>query len=1220
MAGFLYKRGEISTGEWLLANWRLWLLLALAGLCLFAAIQTRAVFADNKPADDASDNVLTFRDVPGITQEEIAAIDKVLAKKDFFTYGVSQSNECFYRPDGSMDGYAVLLADWLSKFFGKPFRAKMYTWEELAAGLTKGSIDFSGGYTPILDGRSEGYIMTVPISWRQIESVIRVDSPPPEKIAKQRRLRVAFLHGAMSKAMALPHLEKQYGAIRAVDVNGVNAATKALLKGDIDMFVADNTFASIFLNNKSFTVNSLSPSLYRGIPIVSPDPTMVPLIAAINKYIGNGGNHHLDSLFHKGIIAWQRMNFIAKLNKEERAWYEEHIHSGQPIAVGDQTMDYPIMFYNPGQNRWSGIVPDILAQITEVTGLSFKPVDIGSGNLSIHDKLRDGAVPMIAWSIYGAEPKSQFLVADKPYLTDRYVLVSLNERENLGSIWITRPRIGILQGSSSVFQDSSNAVKLRQWFPGYTGIKEFPTQEAAFAALEKGDIDFFMTSQIGFLYITNYLQQSKFKINMIFDDSYQIGFAFSGSEKALRGIINKSQAFADTSDIVSRWEHRIFDYQGKIARTRNTLLLSMITAIVLALLALFSILRHSEKKRLETLVAERTRALDEQIEATAVASAAKSSFLAGMSHELRTPLTTIIGLSELMLNGEKDDKEENGFPKKIYRAGRNMLMLINQLLDISKIEAGKFELIPVEYETPSRLSDAISMNLTRKGDKDIRFDFEIDDSFPNRLYGDDLRVSQIVNNILSNAFKYTEKGVVMWRVDWERQDQTIWLTHTFRDTGIGIRPEDMPKLFGDYNQLDTRANRHIQGTGLGLAVTKRLVEMMGGTIEVTSEYGAGSVFTVRIPQGFVADEPIGKAVAEALRNFRYIEDRFGLHASLERIQLPDVRVLVVDDVVTNLDVAKGMLKPYGMKVDTLTSGQRALELVQAEKPRYDLIFMDHMMPGMDGIETLERIRALGGDYAANVPVIALTANAIVGNDKMFIDKGFQDFVPKPIEIKELDNIIKKWLGEKALAWRSWPGWQPGSADLEQALTRFGGDEREFVNVLYSYAKHTIGLLRQLAEVSEAGLAHYAIKVHGLKGSSYSIGANGIGDQAKELELAAKAGDFALVTAKNAAFIATTEKLVAELYDLMDGVVNAGKAEKEAPERALLERLRLACGQYDMDEIDQVMEELESFRYQSGQELVIWLREEVEKMNLESIDGRLAEYLGEEKGEGSQAAE
>jgi CheY-like chemotaxis protein len=271
----------------------------------------------------------------------------------------------------------------------------------------------------------------------------------------------------------------------------------------------------------------------------------------------------------------------------------------------------------------------------------------------------------------------------------------------------------------------------------------------------------------------------------------------------------------------------------------------------------------------------------------------------------------------------------------------------------------------------------------------------------------------VLNNLLSNAFKYTESGTVTLGVKGRREGDKVLVDYSIRDTGIGIRNEDMAKLFTDYNQVDTSANRKIEGTGLGLSLTKKFVEMMGGIITVESEYGKGTTFRARICQGFVTDTPISKETVENLRGFRYQDKKKQAQGKVTRADLSYAHVLVVDDFPMNLDVAAGMLRKYKMQVDCVQSGQEAVDRLQAGEPVYNAVFMDHMMPGMDGVEATKLIRALGTEYAEKIPIIALTANAVAGSEQMFLDNGFNAFLPKPFNAPLLDSVVKQWIRQKS---------------------------------------------------------------------------------------------------------------------------------------------------------------------------------------------------------------
>ncbi|MCL2284304.1 MAG: response regulator [Fibromonadales bacterium] len=369
----------------------------------------------------------------------------------------------------------------------------------------------------------------------------------------------------------------------------------------------------------------------------------------------------------------------------------------------------------------------------------------------------------------------------------------------------------------------------------------------------------------------------------------------------------------------------------------------------------------------------------------------KSSFMASMSHEIRTPMNAIIGMAELALreNIPTTAKEQI---LTIKRAGTNLLSIINDILDFSKIESGKLTISPGNYQLSSLINDVINIIKVRISSSGLQFKVNIDHDMPNELFGDEARVRQVLLNVLGNAVKYTKEGFVSFSVSGKMENDVVFLDIEVADSGIGIKQEDIKNLFNDFVRVNLTVNKNIEGTGLGLTITKSLVNAMGGSIEVYSEYGKGSTFTIKLPQKIRSLEPIAEisSTEEEVR----IEERF---------IAPAARILVVDDMKVNLMVAEGLLKPYKMQIELCESGAEAIDRIAARN--YDLVFMDHMMPEMDGVEATKRLRELGH----GLPVIALTANAISGMKEMFLSNGFNDFLSKPIDLSKLNILLKKWI-------------------------------------------------------------------------------------------------------------------------------------------------------------------------------------------------------------------
>jgi len=483
-----------------------------------------------------------------------------------------------------------------------------------------------------------------------------------------------------------------------------------------------------------------------------------------------------------------------------------------------------------------------------------------------------------------------------------------------------------------------------------------------------------------------------------------------------------------------------------INRSMNSVFFTMLFLILFILIVINFYIARSE-----TALEKQNIQLIEANKKSEVASRAKSEFLAAMSHELRTPLNTIIGFSQIELikspaakSPATDETKEN--ITRIHQSGLHLLRIINDILDLSKLDSGKFEINPDEYDTASMISGTVDMNIIRIDTKYLQLTLEIDADFPAKLIGDELRVKQIINNLLSNAIKYTREGTVQFSISYKEliensdehypdehqsnEQSKVLVVFTVRDTGIGIRSEDIGRLFDDYIQLDTRTNREVEGTGLGLSISKKIARMMGGDITVESEYGKGSCFTAFIVQERPYNKcgeasVLGEEDAAALRGCRHIPS---VNRTPEKIEdytdktadaFSRFTILAVDDHLNNLLLIREQLKPFGIQVDTASSGQEALDKIKKRgEPQgmdkqgllYDLILMDHMMPEMDGIETMKAVRS-NARYA-NIPIVVLTANALRGMREYYLEQGFTDFIAKPVDQNILNEVIRKQLKEK----------------------------------------------------------------------------------------------------------------------------------------------------------------------------------------------------------------
>jgi len=829
-------------------------------------------------------------------------------------------------------------------------------------------------------------------------------------------------------------------------------------------------------------------------------------------------------------------------------------------------------------------------------------------------------------------------------------------------------------------------------------------------------------------------------------------------------------------------------------------------------------------------------------EAANLANSAKSSFLANMSHEIRTPMNAILGVTELLISNEQLPADIEEGLDKIYSSCDLLLGIINDILDFSKIEAGKLDIMPSSYKVASMINDSVQLNLMRVESKPIEFELIVDENTHANLIGDSLRIKQILNNLLSNAFKYTDSGKVSLSVSTEpiplisylpehlMSNQVKWLGHdregitlvlSVRDTGSGMTNEQLEKLFVEYTRFTIRKNLTIEGTGLGLTITKRLVDLMDGYISVESEPDKGTHFTVKLPQEIENKEIIGNDVADNLRQFRINFMAKRVRNKIVRDPMPYGSILVVDDVETNIYVAVGLMKLYRLQIDTAMSGQEAINKIKEGKI-YDIIFMDHMMPEMDGIEAAQHIRDLG--YSA--PIIALTANAVSGQADMFFKSGFDDFISKPIDIRQMNTILNKYvrdkqsdevidaarrqninalsennagidtvlmesfirdsykavalleelagaapesgfenedvlkkfittvhgiksslsnIGEKELsetAHRLEAGGREenikllkelspefldklrqltekleskredaagninhrdddvdelrsrmaaikemcadydrkgaldsineirnysketravldritehvlhsefeeaeaeamaytdtlhetnaysktsGSKlldkkidglDITAGLDRYEDDEQQYLRVLRSYKSSVRSLLEEIEkEPDEGTVKNYEIKVHGIKGTSIDVGAGSVGVIAKELEAAAKTGDFNYIRDHHKTFLTEAWKLISDLEKMLDDLdAENPKPLKDSPYAGTLKHLLDACRDYDIEEADKAMAEIEKYKYTADDGLANWLRDNIDRTNFKEIIGKLESYSNEKAG-------
>ncbi len=512
-----------------------------------------------------------------------------------------------------------------------------------------------------------------------------------------------------------------------------------------------------------------------------------------------------------------------------------------------------------------------------------------------------------------------------------------------------------------------------------------------------------------------------------------------------------------------------------------------------------------------TVMMTYNRKLSEAAQQANQANEAKSYFLSTMSHDIRTPMNAILGLNEMVLRDSKDDSIRM-YSESIRSAGSTLLGIINDILDFSKIEAGKMEIINVDYSVASLLNDLVNMVQQKAEEKGLAFDLDIDRNIPTTLCGDEIRIKQVIINILSNAVKYTKEGSVTFSVHAHKPEDKpdrVMLKVSVADTGIGIKPEDIDKLFIAFERIEEKKNRNIEGTGLGMAITQRFLDMMGSHLEVESEYGKGSVFSFELEQKVVKWDPIGD-FEEAFR--RSLNERTNYR---EKFTAPDARVLVVDDTAINLTVFVNLLKRTELQIDTAGSGDEGIALFT--KNHYDVIFLDHMMPEKDGIETLKEMKGIADTSNRETPIICLTANAISGMREMYTNAGFDDYLTKPIDAERLEMTLLQYLPKDKVTVVSDNNTAPdqelpdflnslGELDIGSGLS-YCGDAEDYIETLKIYSGSAQKKAEEIEKYwAEKDIKNTTIKVHALKSASCSIGALELGELAARLEEAGKSGD------------------------------------------------------------------------------------------------------------------
>ncbi|MCL2628165.1 MAG: transporter substrate-binding domain-containing protein [Oscillospiraceae bacterium] len=940
---------------------------------------------DGSDANQVGGTPSSFRDVQDITADEIASIEALQRERANtpFIYGMTLMTESFIKENGEMGGYADLLCRFLTDFFGIPFKLELVLFEELMEGLLSGAIDFSGTIMPTPE-REKYFFMTDTIAERQYSMIRLAGSPALSQIAQERPVRYAFVAGTPHEAAVSKVIDPS--SYEPVWINDSLEVHELLINGYADAYVTVHTTEALFMDYDDLIIEDFTPLIFNPVSIATANEQLEPIISVIKKAQQSGAlMPHLSYLYDKGYQDFRLHKMSVWLTDEEEAY----INDNPVIPIAAFNSNYPLSFFHPRHSEWQGVYFDLLDEVAKLTGLQFNVVHNEFTQWpAMQEMLIKGEIFIVPELTWTKEREGLFLWSETKILDDYFALVSRADYPDITVNDIQHLTVGVARGTTFT-------AMFERWFPNHRNTVEYEGIDLAFAALREGEVDMVMTTQRRLMHLTHLQELVGYKANLIFSQPIESRFGYNVEHEHLRSIIDKALTLSDTSGIADAWMRKTYDYRAKLAESeaeaQQPWLISsgVLTVLAIILLIVIFIRNSNEEKRLEKLVIERTA------EARS-ASKAKSRFLANMSHEIRSPMNSIIGFAELAQDAENPQRTQN-YLRNIQSSAEWLLSIINDILDISKIEADKLELEHIAFDLSDVFETCRSTIAPLIEEKGIALYCHAEPSVGKKLLGDPNRLRQALINLLSNAIKFTNVGTVSLGASIkEHTENTVTVGFEIKDTGIGMNPEQVRRIFDSFTQGDDSIARKFGGTGLGLTITKNIIELMNSRLIVESTVGVGSKFSFDIIFDTIADDDIVMSEQEMFVN------------DFERPNFKG-EILVCEDNRLNQQVICDHLERVGIKNVVANNGYESVSIIKGRLLRkekmFDLIFMDIHMPVMDGLEAVSEIKKLG----VETPIIALTANIMSDDLESYENSGMPDCLGKPFSSQELWRCLAKYL-------------------------------------------------------------------------------------------------------------------------------------------------------------------------------------------------------------------